>query len=167
MKNKVNIFNQISLQQITIFLNENRLLVGGLLILFVFSFLHLFLSASTSALVFDNFNKASIGIAALITSYFGSSYFFEEVVRKRKIDYYRRVFPYEKYGKNWAIIVREDRTGEPHVLNKDTSEIHHLWNMKTIYDLGWQFYERKKVSTKVWGTYKRGDYIRTRGELGE
>lgn len=39
--------------------------------------------------------------------------------------------------------------------------------MKTIYDLGWQFYDRKSVKKIVWSSYKRGDYIRTRGELGE
>lgn len=118
-------------------------------------------------IIFDNFNKYAIGIAAIITAYFGSSYFFEEVLRKRRIDNYRKKYPYDKYGDSWEIIVRSDRNGEPHVLNKKTSEIHHLWNMKTIYDLGWQFYPRKKIKKSTWNSYKRGDYIRTRGELGE
>jgi len=39
--------------------------------------------------------------------------------------------------------------------------------MKTIYNLGWQFFDRKPVSKKTWDSYKRGDYLRTRGELGE
>ncbi len=135
--------------------------------LVVFVLLHLYLPLEKANIIFDDFNKAAIGIAAIITAYFGSSYFFEEVMRKRRIDGYRKTFPYDKYEDTWEIVVREDRTGEPHVLNKRTSEIHHLWNMKTIYDLGWQFYERKPVKQSVWKSYKRGDYIRTRGELGE
>lgn len=148
---------------------NNKLFILLLLSIFILPYLFFpfkppFQGAS---ILFDNFNKAAIGIAALITAYFGSSYFIEEVLRKRRIDNYRKMFPYEKYGEDWEIVVRTDRTGEPHVLNKKTSEIHHLWNMKTIYDLGWQFYDRKAVSKKIWATYKRGDYIRVRGELGE
>ena len=135
--------------------------------LLVFVLLHLVFPLKTTNLIFDDFNKATIGIAAIITAYFGSSYFFEEVTRKRRIDNYRKMFPYDKFGNAWEIVVREDRPGEPHVLNKKTLEIHHLWNMKTIYDLGWQFYEKKPIEKNVWNTYKRGNYIRTRGELGE
>lgn len=133
----------------------------------VFVLLHLYIPLEKANLIFDDFNKAAIGIAAIITAYFGSSYFLEEVLKKRRIDNYRKMFPHDKYGDTWEIVTREDRTGEPHVLNKKTSEIRHLWNMKTIYDLGWQFYERKPVKKNVWDSYKRGDYIRTRGELGE
>lgn len=144
--------------------NVTFLIITALLI---FLLPYKFFSLKEASIIFDNFNKVAIGIAALITAYFGSSYFFEEVLRKRRIDSYRKKFPYDKYEDTWEIIVREDRNGEPHVLNKETSEIHHLWNMKTIYDLGWQFYERKPVKKNVWNAYKRGDYIRTRGELGE
>jgi hypothetical protein len=139
----------------------------GVLVLIVFVVLNLQLPLEKANILFDSFNKVVIGIAALITAYFGSSYFFEEVLRKRRIDNFRKMFPYDKYEDTWDIVVREDRDGEPHVLNKKTLEIHHLWNMKTIYDLGWQFYERKPIKKSVWNTYKRGDYIRTRGELGE
>lgn len=119
------------------------------------------------AILSDIFNKIAIGIAALITAYFGGSYFFAEALRKRMVDRYRKMFPYDKYGKTWDIVVRDDRTGEPHVLDKKMSVIHHLWNMKTIYDLGWQFYDRKPVKKDKWDKYERGNYIRTRGELGE
>jgi hypothetical protein len=137
-------------------------------ILYVFFIvLHFLLPLPLINAISDNSNKMAIGIAAIVTAYFGSSYFLEEVLRKRRIDSYRKIFPYDKYGVKWDIIVRVDRTGEPHVLNRETSEIHHLWNMKTIYDLGWQFYEKKQVQIDVWNRYKRGDYIRTRGELGE
>lgn len=138
-----------------------------ILVILIFILINLYLPLEKANMIFDSFNKVAIGFAALITAYFGSSYFFEEVLRKRRIDNYRKIFPYDKYKDTWKIVVREDRDGEPHVLNKKTSEIHHLWNMKTIYDLGWQFYERKPVEKKVWDSYKRGDYIRTRGELGE
>jgi len=144
-----------------------KILFTVLMGLSVFVLLHLYIPLEKVNLIFDDFYKATIGISAIITAYFGSSYFFEEVLRKRRIDNYRKMFPYDKYGDVWEIVVREDRTGEPHVLNKKTSEIRHLWNMKTIYDLGWQFYERKPVKKSVWDSYKRGDYIRTRGELGE
>ena len=139
-----------------------------IIVSFIIFFLpYLLFPLNEASTIFDNFNKAAIGIAAIITAYFGSSYFFDEVLRNRRIDHYRKMFPYEKYGDTWEIIVREDRNGEPHVLNKKTLEIHHLWNMKTIYDLGWQFYERKSIRKSTWNSYKRGDYIRTRGELGE
>ncbi|MBI2040381.1 hypothetical protein HYT18_04895 [Candidatus Microgenomates bacterium] len=139
----------------------------AIIALIIFVVLNLYLPLEKANILFDSFNKVVIGFAAIITAYFGSSYFFEEVLRKRRIDSYRKMFPYDKYGDTWEIVVREDRNGEPHVLNKKTSEIHHLWNMKTIYDLGWQFYERKPVKKSGWDKYKRGDYIRTRGELGE
>lgn len=139
----------------------------AIIALIIFIVLNLCLPLEKANILFDSFNKVVIAFAAIITAYFGSSYFFEEVLRKRRIDNYRKMFPYDKYGDTWEIVVREDRNGEPHVLNKKTSEIHHLWNMKTIYDLGWQFYDRKPVKIKVWNTYGRSDYIRTRGELGE
>ena len=142
-----------------------RVIFFAALLLFVLPYLLFPLGIVNT--IFDNFNKVAIGAAALITAYFGSSYFFEEVLRKRRIDNYRKMFPYDEYGKTWEVVVRADRTGEPHVLNRKTSEIHHLWNMKTIYDLGWQFYERKPIKKSIWNSYKRGDYIRTRGELGE
>lgn len=111
------------------------------IVIIIFIGLNLLFPFEKANVLFDSFNKVVIGLAAIITAYFGSSYFFEEVLRKRRIDNYRKMFPYDKYGDTWEIVVREDRGGEPHVLNKKTSEIHHLWNMKTIYDLGWQFYE--------------------------
>jgi hypothetical protein len=135
----------------------------------IFVLIHIFSSAFCLSDIFDNFSKFAIGAAALITAYYGSNYFIEEVLRKRKIEGYRNQFPYGEYGKTWEIISREDSRGEPHVLNKKTLEIHHLWNQKTIFDLGWQFYwkDQKLVTRKQWDKYKRGDYIRTRGELGE
>lgn len=144
-----------------------KLFLIAILILVIFVVLNLCFTLEKANILFDSFNKVVIAFAAIATAYFGRSYFHEETLRKRRIDKYKKMFPYDKYGDTWEILVREDRTGEPHVLNKKTSEIHHLWNMKTIYDLGWQFYDRKPVKKSVWESYKRGDYIRTRGELGE
>ncbi len=145
----------------------SKFYIAGVLVAVIFIVLNVCLPLKDANILFDSFNKVMIGFAALITAYFGSSYFFDEVLRKRRIDSYRKMFPYSKYGRDWEVVVREDRKGEPHVLNKKTSEIHHLWNMKTIYDLGWQFYDRKSVDKIKWDKFKRGEYIRTRGELGE
>ena len=113
------------------------------------------------------FNKLAIGIAALTIAYFGSTYFFEQVLIKRKIDSYRSRYSYDDYGKTWKIITRKDQTDEPYVLDIKSKEIHYVWNTKTIYDLGWQFYKRIPIIKKRFDSFKRGDYIKTRGELGE
>ena len=53
-----------------------KISIEKLIILFIALFIALqFLPNST--VVFDNFNKAAIGLAALITAYFGSTYFIE------------------------------------------------------------------------------------------
>jgi hypothetical protein len=117
--------------------------------------------------IFDNFNKLAIGVSALIASFVGSLYFIDEFQRKRLIDLYRKRYSLDNYGKKWKIIVREDRTGEPHVLDIDKKIKHHIWNMKTIYDLSWQFYDREPVKKDEFDSYSVGDPIRTRGDLGE
>lgn len=117
--------------------------------------------------IFDNFNKVAVGVSALLAAYAGGLYFIEEFRRKRLIDSFRSQYPYDKYDKEWKIVVREDRTGEPHLLEIKQKVKHHIWNMKTIYDLSWQFYDREPVSKKEFDSYGIGNPIRTRGELGE
>ncbi len=117
--------------------------------------------------IFDNFNKLAIGVSALIASFVGSLYFIDEFQRKRLIDLYRKRYSLDNYGKKWKIIVREDRTGEPHVLDIDKKIKYHIWNMKTIYDLSWQFYDRESIKRNDFDSYKTGAPIRTRGDLGE
>ncbi len=117
--------------------------------------------------IFDNFNKVAIGISALIASFAGSLYFINEFQRKRLIDLYRKRYSIDNYRKKWKIIVREDRTGEPHVLDINKKIKHHIWNMKTIYDLSWQFYDREPIKKNEFDSYGVGDSIRTRGDLGE
>lgn len=129
--------------------------------------LHFIIPLQLMSTISDDFNKVAIGVAALLTAYFGSTYFLEERSRQKQIDLFRKNYPLEKYGETWKIVVREDRTGEPHVLDMGTSVKHHIWNMKTIYDLGWQFYDREPVKIKTFNSYGIGDKIRTRGDLGE
>lgn len=137
------------------------------LAIIVFIAIHFLYPPKFLALMADNFNKVAVGVAALITAYVGSTYFIEEHLRQKRIDSYRKNYPHDQYKKTWKIVVREDRDGEPHVLDIETSLIHHIWNMKTIYDLGWQFIEREPVKVDVFSQYQIGDKIRTRGELGE
>ena len=109
----------------------------------------------------------SLAIGALIGSYAGSSFLIEEFNRRRLISKYRKMYPRSEYGTEWKQIVREDRVGEPHILDLEKKVKHHIWNMKTIYDLGWQFYDREKVEKGQFDSYEIGDFIRTRGDLGE
>ncbi len=39
--------------------------------------------------------------------------------------------------------------------------------MKTMYDLSWQFYDREPIKKNDFDSYKTGDPIRTRGDLGD
>lgn len=139
--------------------------VISFVILFVTS--HFLIPLDKLNAIFDNFNKLAIGVSALIASFVGSLYFIDEFQRKRLIDMYRKRYSLNKYDKGWKIIVREDRIGEPHVLDIDKKIKHHIWNMKTIYDLGWQFYDRQLIKKGVFDSYNVGDPIRTRGDLGE
>jgi hypothetical protein len=143
--------------------------VYSLVILFVvlFTLSHFIFPLDKLNAIFDNFNKVAIGISALIAAYAGSIYFIEEFQRKRLIDMFGRRYPTNNYGKKWKIIVREDRTGEPHVLDMDNRIKHHIWNMKTIYDLSWQFHDREPVRKDEFDSYKIGERVRTRGDLGE
>ena len=72
-------------------INNAFIIIFCLILLFL---PYLLFSLKDASIIFDNFNKVAIGLAALITAYFGSSYFFEEVLRKRRIDNYRKMFPY-------------------------------------------------------------------------
>ncbi len=128
---------------------------------------HLLFPISILTSISDNFNKIAIGFAALITAYFGSSYLFEERKRQKQIDIYQKRYPYRNYNKTWKIIVREDKAGEPHVLDIKNNTKYHIWNMKTIYDLGWQFHDRQPVKKEKFNSFNPGDQIRTRGNLGE
>lgn len=133
----------------------------------LFLLVHLLLPLQLISAISDNFNKVAIGIAALVTAYFGSSYFREELSRKRAIEYYRKKYPPEKYQKTFRIIESEDGPGAIFLLDLETLHKHHIWNMKTVYDLGWQLYKRESLPNEDFLSYLIGDPIRTRGDLGE
>ena len=138
-----------------------------ILFITLFVLLHFTLPLDKLNAIFDNFNKVAIAISALIATYAGALYFINEFQRKRLIDLYRKRYPLDNYRKKWKIIVREDRTGEPHVLDINKKIKYHIWNMKTIYDLSWQFYDREPLKRHEFDSYNTGDPVRTRGDLGE
>ena len=152
-------------QKIRKFLNSLLLLFILVFILFVLT--HLLLPLQLISVISDDFNKVAIGIAALVTAYFGSSYFREELSRKRAIEYYRKKYPPEKYQKTFKIIESEDGPGAVFLLDLESLHKHHIWNMKTMYDLGWQLYKRESLPNEKFLSYLIGDPIRTRGDLGE
>lgn len=117
--------------------------------------------------IVDNFNKTALGVSALLAAFAGNRFLSEESERKKTIRFYKDKYPQEDYGQTWKMIVRQDREGEPHILEINKGIKHHIWNMKTIYDLGWQFYTREPVTIEQFDGYTTGDPIRTRGELGE
>lgn len=133
----------------------------------LFILAHLVFPLKTLAAVSDNFNKVAIGIAALITTYFGSSYLREELSRKRSIEYFRKKYPPEKYKKTYKIIASKDDPGAVFLYDMESLLKHHIWNMKTMYDLGWQIYERELLPKEEFLSYLSGNAIRTRGDLGE
>lgn len=144
-----------------------NLLLLILLIITIFFAVHVFFPLEIISTIFDNFNKVAIGIAALITAYFGSSYLTEEVTRKRHIDYYRKRYPPQNYPTKFKIIVSEEDPNTVYLLDLEGLKKHHIWNMKTMYDLAWQNYKREKLPKEEFLSYLDGDPIRTRGDLGE
>ena len=145
----------------------NSLLLIIALILILFIAVHLFLPLEIVRTISDDFNKVAIGVAALITAYFGSSYFREELSRKRSTEHYRKKYPPEKYKKTFKIIESEEDKGAIFLLDLESLHKHHIWNMKTVFDLGWQLYERESLPKKEFLSILTGDPIRTRGDLGE
>lgn len=134
----------------------------------LFIIAHLVFPLKTLAAISDNFNKIAIGIAVLITAYFGSSYFREELSRKKNIKFYREKYPLQQYGKSYKFIESEKTPGAIFLLDLKSLHKHHIWNMKTMYDLGWQTYlPAKQLPDEDFHSYLIGDPIRTRGDLGE
>lgn len=146
---------------------RNNLLLLTIFAVIFFVSLHLLLPLQLVSTISDDFYKVAIGIAALITAYFGSSYFREELSRKRSIEYFRKKYPPEKYQRTYKIIVSEDDLGAVYLLDLESLHKHHIWNMKTMYDLGWQLYKREPLPREKFLSYLIGDPIRTRGDLGE
>lgn len=145
---------------------DNMFLITVLFIV-IFIVLHLIFPIELINAISDNFNKVAIGIAALITTYFGSSYLRDELSRKRSINYYKKKYPPENYKKTFRIIESEDAPGAIFLHDLESLHKHHIWNMKTVYDLGWQTYKRETLPKEEFLSILLGDPIRTRGDLGE
>lgn len=144
----------------------NGALLGGIIsVLFVLA--HFVLPLEPLKAASDNFNKIAIGIAAIITGYFGSSYFREELSRKRSIEFYRKKYPPENYKITYRIIESERNPGAIYLHDLESTFRHHIWNMKTVFDLGWQTYDRERLTHEEFMSYIDGPPIRTRGDLGE
>lgn len=145
----------------------DNLLSFVIFIVIIFILLHLVLPLELISAISDDFNKIAIGIAALITAYFGSSYLREEISRKRNIAFFRRKYPPEKYKKTYRIIASQEDPGAIFLHDLESLLKHHIWNMKTMYDLGWQTYETELLSKEEFLSILSGEPIRTRGDLGE
>lgn len=147
---------------------ESKFLLFVLLGLIIFISLHFFLPLTLLNTISDDFNKVSIGLAALITAYFGSSYFREELSRKRSIKFYREKYPPQQHGTLFKFIESKKTPGAIFLLDLKSSHKHHIWNMKTMYDMGWQIYlPAEQLPDEEFLSYLIGDPIRTRGDLGE
>lgn len=148
-----------------------RQLFGGyrLLLIVVASFilLHLILPLELTKTISDNFNKVAIGLAAIITAYFGSSYFREELEHRKNITHFRKKYPPENFKKTYKIIATKNNPGAVYLLDLENSHKHHIWNMKTMYDLSWQDFHKELLDQEEFDSYTNGLPIRTRGELGE
>src|SRR3989344_2368983 len=83
---------------------SSNLIILTILIFSVFILIHILFPMELISAISDNFNKEAIGIAALITAYFGSSYFREELSRKRSIKFYREKYPPQQHGKTYKFI---------------------------------------------------------------
>lgn len=117
--------------------------------------------------IFDNFYKVALGIAALTTSYFGSSFFTEELRRSQSIKKWTKTFPPESYQKTYRIIESDKHPGAIYLEDIIANKKHHIWNMLTVYDLGWQQYPREQIKDSKFIKIPNGEAIRTRGELGQ
>lgn len=147
---------------------SNNLLLLVVLVVIIFVGVHIFLPLPLVSTISDDFNKIAIGIAALITAYFGSSYFREELSRKRSIKFYREKYPPQQHGKTYKFIESVKTPGAIFLLDLQSLHKHHVWNMKTMYDMGWQVYlPAKQLPDDEFLSYLIGDPIRTRGDLGE
>ncbi|KKR31223.1 MAG: hypothetical protein UT63_C0078G0003 [Candidatus Gottesmanbacteria bacterium GW2011_GWC2_39_8] len=147
---------------------SNNLIILIILIFSVFILIHVLFPVELISAISDNFNKVAIGIAALITAYFGSSYFREELSRKRSIKFYREKYPPQQHGKTYKFIESVKTPGAIFLLDLQSLHKHHVWNMKTMYDMGWQVYlPAEQLPDENFLSYLIGDPIRTRGDLGE
>lgn len=134
-----------------------------------FYLIHLQLPYDRFDRLVDNFNKIAVGIAALVALFVGQSWVNIKREKDKTIKDFLRKFPHDNFGKDWEIVEPESLPGAYYVYDMKRKQVHHILNMKTVYDLGWHIYlnTSKKITDKVFRKIKVGDRIRTQGEAGE
>ena len=145
-----------------------RLTVPIIVVLSIILFIvmHLVLPLDRVNAMAENFNKVAIGLAALLTLMLGNN-LFEETTRSRNIEYYKKKYPQEEFGEKWILIAPKDDPGAIFLRDKESLLKHHIWNMKTMYDLGWQQLKIELLPREDFLSILMGESIRTRGDLGE
>lgn len=112
------------------------------------------------------FNKLAIGAGALFAVMRGSDYL-KKMEEASLIKFYRNKYPVSEDGKAWKIIVHEKRPGTWYLLDMKQLQKHHIGNMKTVYDLGFQSAKHEILKESDFLSYFEGDRIMTRGNVGE
>ena len=115
--------------------------------------------------IVENIYKISLALAAILTSYFGSTILLKQLERKKRIAYFRRKFPIENVPDHWRLVKREGDANSIFLYDKDHNVYHHITNMDTLRDLKWDFLERKETKLRVFITYKEGEPIQTNVEI--
>lgn len=86
---------------------------------------------------------------------------------KEALSITEKKYPINEYGNKFRIIESENAPGAIYLYDLVTLHKHHIWNMKTDYDLGWQVFKRERLPENEFHSTLIGDPIRTTGELGE
>lgn len=120
-------------------------------------------------LLVDSFNKISVGLSALLAVFVGQNWIARQEEKEKKIKEFLKKYPHDKFGIEWKIIEPQSSSGAYYLFEKRREIVHHILNMKTVYDLGWHVYlnTSKKVKDDLFRSYKVGARIRTQGEAGE
>lgn len=120
-------------------------------------------------LVVDSFNKIAVGLAALLAVFVGQNWISRQEEKERKIKEYIKRYPHNKFGVDWEVVEPQSSPGAYYVFEKNKQVVHHILNMKTVYDLGWHVYlnTSQKINDSKFRSYEVGERIRTQGEAGE
>ena len=117
----------------------------------------------------DIFNKFAIGVGALVGTLLGTNYLREELSKRREeeIKYYKLKYPDSKFGTDWEIIVNEGNSDRVYLWDKVNLQKHHIVNMLTMQDLGWDSFERRVLTVLDFLSISEGERIRTIGQVGD
>ncbi|OGE27035.1 hypothetical protein A3H85_03270 [Candidatus Daviesbacteria bacterium RIFCSPLOWO2_02_FULL_40_8] len=120
-------------------------------------------------LLVDSFNKIAVGLAALLGVFVGLNWVSRQEEKERKIKEYIKKYPHNKFRQDWEIVEPQSSSGAYYVFEKSSQIVHHILNMKTVYDLGWHVYlnTSNKINDDEFRSFEVGERIRTQGEAGE